>query len=179
MTKKLKDVRIAILLCDGFEEVEMTKPRSELKKQGAIVHLITPGASKVKACKHGTWTKEYNVDIELEEADPKDYEILILPGGVMNPDTLRTHKKAIQFINYFLVKKKILAAICHGPWSIIETKKLKNRKMTSYPSIKTDLINAGAKWTNKPVVIDKNLITSRNPNDLPVFCKAIMKEFLR
>lgn len=175
MKGKLINKKIAILACDGFEETEMAEPRKALKKAGAITHLISPQKNKITAWRHGKWTKQYHVDVKLENANPKNYAALLLPGGVINPDLLRTHKAAIKFVNHFLKNKKPVAAICHGPLTLIETGQLKGRKMTSYHSIKTDIINAGAQWKNKKVVIDKNLITSRRPNDIPAFNKAIIK----
>jgi protease I len=174
MKGKLQNLKIAILLTDGFEETEMTKPREALKKVGATVHLITSNATKVTAWFHGKWSKQYKVDVQLKDADYNDYDALLLPGGVLNPDKLRTNKEAVKFVKTFLKKHKIIAAICHGPIILIETGKLKGRKMTSYHSIKTDLINAGAIWKNKPIVIDKNIITSREPKDLPIFNKTII-----
>jgi protease I len=175
MNGTLKNKKVAVLLCDGFEETEMTKPREALKKSGAIVHLITSKEKKVKGWLHGKWSKSYKIDVALENANPKDYDALLLPGGVFNPDKLRTDKKAVKFVKSFLKNKKLIAAICHGPVTLIETGKLKGIKMTSYHSIKTDLMNAGATWVNKAVVIDKNLVTSREPKDIPAFNKAIIK----
>ena len=175
MGSDLKNIKIAVLLCDGFEETEMTKPRAALKKSGAIVHLITSKEKKVKAWLHGKWSKSYKIDIALDKANPKDYDALLLPGGVLNPDKLRTDKMAIKFVKSFMKDKKLIAAICHGPLTLIETDKLNGVKLTSYHSIKKDLINAGAAWSNKPVVVDKNFITSREPKDIPAFNKAIIK----
>jgi protease I len=176
-SKSLKDVRVAILLCDGFEEVEMTKPRMALKKAGAIVHLITPKSKTVTGWNHDKWTKTYKVDKQLEKILSKNYDALMLPGGVMNPDTLRANKQAVKFVADFMKAKKPVAAICHGPLTLIETKSLKGRKMTSYHSIKTDIANAGATWKNQAVVVDKNLVTSRQPKDIPAFNKAMIAEF--
>jgi protease I len=163
-----------VLLCDGFEESEMTKPVAALKKAGATVQLITPKGSTVRGWSHGRWTKKYPIDIKLSNAKASNYDALVLPGGVMNPDTLRTNKSAVKFVDSFFKNNKLIAAICHGPLTLVETKKIKNRTMTSYHSIKTDIKNAGANWQNKKVVIDKNLITSRQPKDIPAFNKAII-----
>jgi deglycase len=176
MKRKLQNLKVAILLTDGFEETEMTKPRKALIKAGAIVHLITSNANKVTAWFHGKWSKQYKIDVLLKDANPNDYDALLLPGGVLNPDKLRTDKEAIKFVKSFLKKQKPIAAICHGLITLIETGKLKNRKVTSYHSIKTDIINAGATWQNKPVVIDKNLITSREPKDITAFNSAIINQ---
>lgn len=175
MIRKLNHKKIAILLCSGFEESEMTKPRQALQKAGATVHLISP-ESQVKGWRHSHWTKKFKVDINLEQADPKSYDALVLPGGVINPDKLRTYKTAIKFIKYFFKNKKPIAAICHGPLSLIETNQLKKRKLTSYHSIKTDLKNAGAIWKNAQVIVDNGLITSRQPKDIPAFNKALVQE---
>jgi protease I len=175
MDKILKNIKVAILLCNGFEEDEMTKPHAALKKAGATVHLITPKGNTVRAWKNGKWTKKYPIDLKLNKAKPGDYDALMLPGGVINPDTLRTDVSAVKFVNDFFKINKPIAAICHGPLTLVETKKLKNRKVTSYHSIKTDLMNAGAHWKNKEVVIDGNLITSRSPKDIPAFNKALIK----
>lgn len=176
MKKILQHLRIAILVCDGFEEREMVKPRKALMDAGATVHLITHHAKKVKAWLHGDWSKQYKIDVQLKDANPTDYDALLLPGGVINPDKLRTDKKAVRFVDSFLKKKKLIAAICHGPITLIETGKLRGRKLTSYHSIKTDIKNAGGIWQNKAVVVDGNLITSREPKDLPAFNNAIIKK---
>jgi len=176
MKEKLQNLKIAVLLCDGFEETEMTKPREALIKAGATVHLITSKSKKVTAWLDGKWSKKYKIDVSLKNAKPSDYDALLLPGGVLNPDKLRTDKKTVQFVKSFLKNQKPIAAICHGPIILIETNQLKGRKITSYHSIKTDLINAGATWQNKSVVIDKNIITSREPKDIPAFNKAIITQ---
>lgn len=173
---KLRDKKVAVLLCDGFEEVEMTKPREALEKEGAKVELISPN-SKVKSWRHTEWGREFDVDVKLEDANPDDYDALLLPGGVMNPDMLRTYEKAVQFVKKFLDEDKPSAAICHGPWTLIETGKIKNRNLTSYHSIKTDLKNAGANWQDKEVVVDGNLVTSRKPDDIPAFNEKIIRVF--
>ena len=172
--KKLENIKIAMLLCDGFEEVEMTKPRHALEKAGATVDLITPKGKKVKAIQHHKWSKSYPIDVRLADAKPDDYDAVVLPGGVINPDALRTSVEAVNFVKAFFAAKKLVAAICHGPLTLVETKKLKGRSLTSYHSIKTDMINAGGRWKNKEVVIDNNLITSRQPKDIPAFNKAII-----
>ena len=176
--KILESKKVAVLLCDGFEESEMTKPVAALRKAGAEVHLISPGATKVKGWHDGKWTAPYKVDFKLEKTIPQKYDALLLPGGVMNPDKLRANKRAVKFVEYFMKNKKPIGAICHGPLTLIETKKLKGRKMTSYHSIKTDIQNAGATWQDKNVIVDKNLVTSREPKDIPAFNKAIIKKFV-
>lgn len=176
---KLKGFKVAILACDGFEEKEMTVPQKALEKEGAIVHLISPQAGKIKSWYQNKWHKTFPTHARLEKAKPETYSLLLLPGGVLNPDKLRTCKLAIEFIDHFFKKNKPIAAICHAPVTLIETKRLRYRKITSYPSIKTDLVNAGARWQNKPVVVDKNLITSRTPKDLPWFVKTIIKTSIK
>jgi len=175
--KTLKGMNVGILVCDGFEESELTKPKEALENAGANVFIITPKENFVKAWIHDNWSGKYAVNKKLEKIKNTDLDAMVLPGGVQNPDKLRTNKKAVALIKSFLKANKPIAAICHGPWTLIETGLLKNRKVTSYHSIKTDLINAGAHWQNKKVVIDKNLITSRQPSDLPSFNKAIINVF--
>lgn len=175
---QLEGVRVAILVCDGFEEVELTEPHDALQEAGAIVDIVSPN-TVVTSWQRDHWGRGFPSDVALCDARPQDYDALLLPGGVLNPDKLRMDKKAVAFVKHFIEKDKLIAAICHGPWTLIETNALKGRKMTSYMSIKTDLINAGADWVNKEVVIDGNLITSRSPKDLPAFNKRIIKEFAR
>ncbi|HVY52953.1 MAG TPA: type 1 glutamine amidotransferase domain-containing protein [Gammaproteobacteria bacterium] len=175
---KLRDFKVAILVCEGFEEIELVKPRKALEEAHATVHVISPVKNKVKCWDRTSWGKSYKVDVDLAKANPNDYDALMLPGGVLNPDKLRTFKKAIQFIDHFFKKHKPITAICHGAVTIIETGRLENRTITSYAAIKTDLINAGANWVNRKVVIDHNLLTSRQPDDLPAFNKAMIKMFI-
>lgn len=177
MTNQLQGRKIAILATDGFEEVELTKPREALDNAGAETHLISPKEGTIKAWNHTKWGDDYEVDTTLDEADHTDYHGLMLPGGVMNPDSLRTEKKAVEFATRFLHSGKPIAAICHGPQLLIETKELQGRTMTSYPSIKTDLINAGVNWVDKEVVVDHGLTTSRNPDDIPAFNNKMIEEF--
>jgi protease I len=179
MKKKLKGFKIAILASDGFEESEMIKPKKALEKEGAIVHLIAPQNTPLRSWHQNKWHKKYPVHASLGRTKPETYNALLLPGGVLNPDKLRMNKKAVKFMNHFFKENKPIAAICHAPLSLIETKRLKNRKMTSYPSIKTDLLNAGAQWENKAVVLDKNLITSRTPKDIPQFVRTLIKVAVR
>lgn len=173
--ERLKNKRIAILTENGFEQSELTEPKTELENAGATVHIISPQKDKVKAWDKTDWGVELPVDKSLDEANPQDYDALVLPGGVMNPDKLRMNTKAIDFVNAFMNSKKPLAAICHGPQVLIETGQLRGRKITSYPSVQTDLKNAGADWADKEVAIDGNLITSRKPADIPAFNKAIIE----
>ena len=176
-SKLLESKRIAILLTDGFEEVEFTEPKKALESQGAEVHVIAPHGGTVKAWDHTDWGRSYDVTKTLDEADPDDYNSLFLPGGVLNPDQLRKESKAVDFAVSFFEDGKPVAAICHGPQLLIETGALEGRTMTSYPSIRTDLINAGVNWVDEEVVVDQGLVTSRNPGDVPAFSKKMIEEF--
>ncbi|MDQ6609213.1 MAG: type 1 glutamine amidotransferase [Bacteroidota bacterium] len=176
MARDVKDKKVAILTEDGFEEVELTSPMKALQSAGAMVHVISPQNAKVKAWNHDHWSIEVTVDKNLSEVSPEDYDMLLLPGGVLNPDKLRQNKKAVSFAQHFLEQGKPLAAICHGPQLLIETGMLNERNLTSYPSLKTDLENAGAIWEDKEVVVDNGLVTSRSPKDLEAFNKKVIEE---
>lgn len=167
---------IAIVAENGFEEVELTSPKKALEEAGAIVHVISM-QKKLKAWDTDHWSIELPVDVNLEKANSNNYDALVIPGGVINPDKMRMQKEYIAFASEFLEAGKPVAAICHGPQLLIETGMIKGRDMTSFPSLKTDLINAGANWMDKEVVTDNGLITSRSPKDLPAFNKEIIKEF--
>lgn len=173
----IRNKKIAILATDGFEESELLSPKKTLEDVGAAVFVVSPKEGKIKSWKNGSWGHEVKVDVTLDDANPAHFDALILPGGVINPDKLRINDKAIAFITHFVEDEKLIAAICHGPWTLIEANGVNNRKMTSWRSIKNDLVNAGAHWVDKEVVQDKNLITSRNPNDLPAFNKKIVDHF--
>jgi protease I len=168
--------RIAILATDGFEEIELTSPKEAMEKEGFEVHIISPEPGKIKAWDKTDWSKEYKVDKTVKEVSAKDYNALMLPGGVINPDHLRTKQEALTFVKDFFQQKKPVAAICHGPWTLISANVVKGRTMTSYNSIKDDLINAGANWIDKEVVVDEGLVTSRNPDDLPAFNAKLIEE---
>lgn len=174
---KLSNKRVAILLTDGFEEIEFTEPKKALEEAGATVSVIAPQAGKVKAWAKTNWGTEYDVTLPLDRAKSSDFDALMLPGGVMNPDKLRQNSMAVQFARDFIDKGKPIAAICHAPQLLIETGTLKGRRLTSYASLKTDLNNAGANWVDQAVVIDRGLVTSRNPGDLEVFNKNMIDEF--
>ncbi len=167
---------IAIVAENGFEEVELTSPKKALEDAGAIVHVISM-QQKLRAWDTDHWSIELPVDVSLTKANSDDYDALMIPGGVLNPDKMRVQKEYITFASAFLEAGKPVAAICHGPQLLIETGMVKGRDMTSYPSLKTDLINAGVNWMDKEVVTDNGLITSRSPKDLPAFNKEIIKEF--
>ena len=173
----LENRRVAILTEEGFEQVELTSPKAALKDAGAIVHVISPKAGKIKAWDKTNWGIEVDVDKQLDEVSPDDYDALMLPGGVLNPDKLRQNKNAVAFVSAFLDEGKPVAAICHGPQMLIETGMIKGRKLTSYPSLQTDLKNAGANWVDEEVVVENGLITSRTPADLPAFNKKMVEEF--
>ena len=172
----LKDKKIAILTDTGFEEIELTSPKKALEEAGATVQIVSKQRS-VKAWDHDHWTGEYKADLSLDDADPSVFDALMIPGGVINPDKMRREKAYVEFAASFLNSGKPVAAICHGPQLLIETGLLKNREMTSYPSIKTDLINAGAEWRDEEVVTDNGLVTSRSPKDLPAFNAKMIEEF--
>lgn len=178
MANKLEGKKIAILVEEGFEQVELTKPLQALKDAGAEAHIISPNKnSEIKAWNHTDWGDKFKVDKKLNEVKAEDYNGLLLPGGVMNPDHLRANKDAVSFVNKFMESGKPVAAICHGPWTLIETGKVKGKRMTSYHTLKTDLINAGAEWVDEEVVVDAGLVTSRNPDDIPAFNKKMIEEF--
>jgi protease I len=174
--KDIKGRKVAVLTENGFEEVEITSPVNALEQAGVIVHIISPNQDKVKAWAHDHWSIELPVHKNLNDANPEDYDMLILPGGVLNPDKLRQNKKAVAFAQHFLEQAKPLAAICHGPQTLIETGMLDGRTMTSYGAIKTDLINAGVNWIDQEVVVDNGLVTSRSPEDLNAFNKKMIEE---
>ncbi len=177
MTNKLDGLKVAIIVADGFEQVEMTEPRKALEKAGAETEIISPVRHKVKGWRHDKPADEFQVDTDIENADPADYDALLLPGGVINPDRLRLSQSAIAFIQKMAEAKKPIAAICHGPWTLINANAVKGRQVTSWPSIKVDLINAGAKWVDQEAVRDGNLVTSRKPDDIPAFNEAMIQLF--
>lgn len=171
------DVRVAILVEDGFEQVEMTQPRDALNHAGAQTAIVSPGKSTVRGWNHDTPADGFPVDVRLEEADMEDFDALLLPGGVQNPDKLRMNPKAVEFVKAFGESGKPIAAICHGPWTLIDAGLVDGKRMTSWPSLKTDLRNAGAEWVDEPVVEDELLVTSRKPDDIPQFNEAMIELF--
>lgn len=174
MPESLSGKRIAILATDGVEQDELIQPQKDLQKAGATVEVIAPKSGEIKAWNHKDWGDSIKVDKTLDDVVTSDYDALVLPGGVINPDHLRTSQKAVQFVRDFFYSHKPIAAVCHGPWTLIEANVVRGRRMTSWPSLKTDLKNAGAEWVDDVVVVDRNLITSRKPEDLPTFSRAIM-----
>jgi protease I len=168
--------KIAILVAHGFEEEELTSPRKALDHVGAETEIVSPEDGKVKAWKYTDWSTEMDVDVPLDSAKADDYDALVLPGGVMNPDHLRRNAKALDFVRAFFQTGKPVGAICHGPWTLIDAGVVRGRKMTSYESIQTDLKNAGANWEDQEVVVDNGLVTSRKPDDLPAFNRKLIEE---
>jgi protease I len=177
MANTLNGKKVAILVDQGFEQVEMLQPKQALEQAGAQTQIVSPQKDKVKSWEHTDWGKEYPVDVQLEHANPNDYDALLLPGGVMNPDHLRRNEKAVAFVRAFFDAGKPVAAICHAPWTLIDAGVVEGRAMTSYPSLKMDLINAGANWVDKEVEVDNGLVTSRNPDDIPAFNRKMIEEF--
>jgi protease I len=176
MSDELAGKKVAILAANGFEQVELTAPKRALEEAGAAVSIVSPEPGKVKGWKMTDWGDELKVDVPLEEAKADDFDALVLPGGVMNPDKLRRNEWALQFVRAFFESGKPVAAICHGPWTLIDAGVVKGRTMTSYASIQTDLKNAGANWVDKEVVVDNGLVTSRCPDDLPAFNRKMIEE---
>lgn len=174
--ENLNKKRVAILATNGFEESELKEPRAALEKAGAEVHIVSEKSGTIKSWTDGNWGSEYKVDKTLDDVSQKDYHALMLPGGVINPDKLRKNPKAVSFIKSFFENHKPVGAICHGPWLLAEADVLKDRKITSYSSIKTDMINAGANWVDEEVVVDEGLVTSRTPKDLPAFNAKLIEE---
>ncbi len=174
-SQNLNGKKVAILATDGFEQVELTQPKQALEQAGAQVHIVSPKSGQIKGWDETDWGDKFDVDVTLDSASASDYDALVLPGGQINPDKLRVEEKAVQFVRQFFDANKPVAAICHGPWTLIEADVVKGRKMTSYKSIQTDLKNAGANWVDQEVVVDGNLITSRNPDDLPAFSRQTVE----
>jgi protease I len=177
MADELKGKRVAVLATEGVEQVELTEPVKALKEAGADVEVVSPKDGAFQAFKHHDKGDRITVDRALDAARPDDYEGLVLPGGVINPDMLRLVPKAIAFVRHFVESGKPIAAICHGPWTLINAGGVRGRRMTSWPSLETDLRNAGAEWVDEAVVVDNGLVTSRKPDDLPQFCAKMIEEF--
>jgi protease I len=175
----LDGVRVAILATDGFEQSELMEPRKALDAAGARTKIVSPKSGNLRGWKHHEWGDEVKVDQTLDAADPNSYDALVLPGGVMNPDALRMQPSAVAFVKSFFDAGKPVGAICHGPWTVIESGAAKGHRMTSWPSLQTDIRNAGAEWVNQEVVVDGNLVTSRKPEDLPAFNREIITLFAR
>jgi len=175
--KQLQGLRVAILATDGVEQVELLKPREALKDAGADTKVVSPKPGKIKGWDHTDWGQQIPVDIELSNANPQNFDALLLPGGVQNPDKLRMDPAAVQFVKAFFQMGKPVAAICHAAWTILEAGEAKGLRITSWPSLKTDLQNAGAEWVDQEMVRDKNLVSSRKPDDLPAFTRGMIELF--
>ena len=176
MAQSLQGKKVAMLVANGFEQAELLEPRKALQDAGAQVHVISPEQEEVRGWNKTEWGATVAVDVPLDRANPADYDALVLPGGVMNPDKLRTNQRAVQFVHAFVEVGKPIGAICHGPWTLIDANAVSGRKMTSYPSLKTDLVNAGANWVDQEVVVDNGLVTSRNIPDIPAFNRKLIEE---
>lgn len=174
---KKKKKKIAILVTDGFEEVELTEPRKALDDAGAETVIVSPKEEYVRSWAFTDWDISFPVEVPLDGANAQDYDALLLPGGVINPDSLSIIPKAVEFVKKFIDAGKPVAAICHGPWTLIEAGAVKGRRMTSWPSLRSDLTNAGADWVDQETVVDRGLLTSRKPDDIPAFNREMIKLF--
>jgi protease I len=177
MAKQLDGCRVAVLATDGFEQTELIKPAEALEEAGADVRVVAPKGGAIRGWNHTEWGDRVEVDLTLDEADADSFDCLVLPGGVMNPDRLRMDPKAVQFVRRFVDAGKPIAAICHGPWTLIEAGAVEGKRIASWPSLKTDLRNAGAEWVDERVVVDGNFVTSRKPDDIPAFNKQMIELF--
>jgi protease I len=177
MPQDIKDLKVAILVAEGFEQQELTGPREALDAAGANTMIVSPNEGQVQGWNHYDKADMFPVDVPLAEANAAEFDALLLPGGVANPDQLRMKPEAVQFIREFFDAGKPVAVICHGPWPLIEAGVVKGRRMTSWPSVKTDLINAGAEWVDEEVVVDNGLVSSRKPDDIPAFNQKMIEEF--
>ncbi|HWO41601.1 MAG TPA: type 1 glutamine amidotransferase domain-containing protein [Candidatus Eisenbacteria bacterium] len=177
MAQDLKGLKVAILVAEGFEQVELSEPKKALESAGAETRIVSPAQGQVQGWHHFDKGDRFPVDIPLEQAQAREFDALLLPGGVANPDQLRMLPKAVEFIREFFDTGKPVASICHGPWTLIEAGAVRGRTVTSWPSLKTDLINAGANWVDQEVVTDNGLVTSRKPADLPAFNRKMLEEF--
>jgi protease I len=175
--QQLQGKRVAILATDGVEQVELTEPRKALDAAGARTVVVSPKDGRIKGWQHDHWGDEIPVDQGLEGARAEDFDALLLPGGVMNPDHLRQDKRAVQFVRQFFEAGKPVAAICHGPWMLVEAGVLRGKTVTSWPSLQTDIRNAGGDWVDREVVTDEGLVTSRKPDDIPAFNRKMIEEF--
>jgi protease I len=177
MPNNLQGKTVAILATDGFEQSELTKPKKALEEAGAKTQVVSPTGKKIKGWDKKDWGEEVSVDITLDSADPAQYDALLLPGGVMNPDQLRMNPNAVRFVKHFIEHAKPVAAICHGPWMLVEAGAVRGRTITSWPSLKTDIRNAGGTWVDEEVVLSNGVVTSRKPDDIPAFNKQMIDLF--
>src|SRR6266852_9098868 len=177
MKNELAGKKVAILVADGFEQVEMTKPREALQEAGAETKIVSPASGKIQGMNHADKGDKFEIDIPLGKARPEEFDALMIPGGLMNPDQLRSTEEALEFVRHFFETGKPVAAICHAPWVLIDAGVLRGRTITSWPAIKTDVRNAGATWVDEEVVVDNGLVTSRKPDDIHAFNKKMIEEF--
>jgi deglycase len=177
MEQKLRGKKVAILVTHGFEQVELTEPRRALQEAGAETAVVSPAEGKVRGWNFTEWGDEIAVDVPLDVARAEDYDALHLPGGVMNPDQLRIDPRALAFVRKFFDTQKPVAVICHGPWTLIDAGVVEGRRITSWPSVRTDLVNAGAEWVDEAAVVDQGLVSSRKPDDIPQFNAKMIEEF--
>lgn len=175
--KNLRGKRVAILATDGFEQSELCDPQDALEKAGAQTKVVSPKSGRIRGWNHTDWGDDVQVDLPLDEARAEDFDALLLPGGVMNPDRLRTNERAVQFVKDFFAVGKPIAAICHGPWLLVEAGVVRGRTITSWPSLQTDIRNAGGDWVDREVVTDEGIVTSRKPDDIPAFSRKMIEEF--
>src|SRR5205809_6358757 len=177
MARKLDGKKVVILVADGFEQVEMTKQREAPEEAGAETKIVSLKSGKIQGMHHADKGHKFDVDLTLDEARPEEFDALMIPGGLMNPDALRSNEDALEFARHFFREGKPVAAICHGPWVLIDAGVVRGRALTSWPAIKTDVKNAGGNWVNEEVVVDNSLVTSRKPDDIPAFNKKMIEEF--
>ncbi len=174
---ELRNKRVAILAADGFEQVELAKPKQALEEAGATASIVSPSSGEIQGMNHADKGDKFQVDLPLKHAKPEDFDALMIPGGLINPDTLRTDEDALQFVRSFFAAGKPVAAICHAPWVLIDAGVIEGRKLTSWAAIQTDVKNAGGHWVDEEVVVDHGLVTSRNPGDIPAFNAKMIEEF--
>jgi protease I len=177
MAGTLDGKKVAILVADGFEQVEMTEPRKALEDAGAETKVVSPKSGKIQGMHHADKGDKFDVDLSLDDARPQEFDALMIPGGLMNPDQLRSTPEALEFTRHFFDEGKPVAAICHAPWVLIDAGVVRGRTLTSWPAIKTDVKNAGGNWVNEEVVVDNGLVTSRKPDDIPAFNEKMIEEF--
>jgi len=177
MAQKLEGKKVAILVADGFEQVEMTKPRDALRDAGAQTKIVSIKSGQIQGMHHADKGDKFDVDLTLDDARPEEFDAIMIPGGLMNPDQLRGTPAALEFVRHFFEEGKPVAVICHGPWVLIDAGLVRGRTLTSWPNIQTDIKNAGGKWVNQEVVVDNGLVTSRKPDDIPAFNQKMIEEF--